>query len=227
MAARTAGVIAKPKPMPQDRAKTKEKVRMAFDAQVTSTLQKLGQDFADAFKRGDFAAVATHFADDAVMLPPASESVAGRPNIQLFWGRSRLKDLRFEPMNIKPLGADTVRETGVMHMRVGDAGPQPREVVGKYVFIWQKVAGEWKLEICMWNRNGGAQARRGGGQGGGRWQGGGGRGQGGGRRGQGGGGQGGGGRGQCGGGRGQGGGGRGQGGGAGRSPAPFVPRIDD
>jgi uncharacterized protein (TIGR02246 family) len=196
--------------MPQNRVGIEEDVRMAIDAQVTSTIQKLGQDFAEAFKRGDFAAMSALFAEDAVLLPPGAESVAGRSNIQLFWGRNRrIRELRFEPTNVKALGPDTVRETGALRISVGGAGPQLREVIGKYASIWQKVSGEWKLEFCMWNRNGGAQAGRGGGrgarlgrqqggQGGGRWQG-----------------------------RGQGGGRRGQRGGAGGGPAPFVPRIDD
>jgi uncharacterized protein (TIGR02246 family) len=201
--------------MTQGAPTTKEEVRMAIDAQITSTIQNLSQNFADAFKRGDFAAVGALFAEDAVMLPPGSESIVGRSNIQLFWGRSRrIRELRFEPTNVKLLGGDAVREMGVLQIRVmGVRQQKAREVAGKYAFVWEKIGGEWKLETCMWNRNGGNQAERGnvqrgrvGRQGGGRGQGEGGRG-----------GQGG----------GQGGGRGGRGGGTGRSPAPFVPRIDD
>jgi ketosteroid isomerase-like protein len=196
---------------------------MATDLQITSTIQNLGQNFADAFKRRDFKAVGSMYAEDAVMLPPGAETIVGQSSIQLFWGRNpRIEEIRFEPTSVKPLGADAARDTGSFVMRVRGAGQMVKDIVGKYVMVWQKVDGEWKIETSIWNRNianraGGGRARpggRAGGQGARRGQGAGrGQGQGGGAgRGQG---QGGGaGRGQ-----GQGGGagrGQGQGGGAGR-----------
>jgi ketosteroid isomerase-like protein len=194
---------------------------MPTDLQLTSNVQNMGQNLGDAFNRGDFAGLGALFAKDAVMLPPGSEAVAGQSNIQMFWGRARrIQELHFESTAVKPLGPDAMRETGVVRLRLGN-GQRVNEVVGKYLLVWQRTDGEWKVEACVWNRDGGGGQQGGNRQGQGRGQGGGqgrgqgggqGRGQGGGQgRGQGGGGQGGGG--QSGGRGGQGGGRGGQGGG--------------
>jgi ketosteroid isomerase-like protein len=207
---------------------------MAMDAQVPSRVQNLSQNFAEAFNRGDFAAVGAFYAKDAVLLPPGAEAIDGQSNIQMFWGRNRrIQEMRFEPLLFKPLGSGAVRETGGIRFRFL-GGQQRPPMVGKYIAVWQEVDGDWKLEAFMWNRSGGNPAR-GQGRQGARQQGGTAgsppRGQGGGGRwggpGQGGGGQ------Q--GGRGPGPGGRGvgrrwRGSGDDRNnnpPAPFVPRIDD
>ena len=219
---------------------------MPNDMQLSSNVQNMGQNLADAFNRGDFAGLGALFAKDAVMLPPGSEAVAGQSNIQMFWGRARrIQELHFDSTAVTPLGPDAMQETGVVRLRLGGNGQRVNEVLGKYLLVWQRIDGEWKAQACVWNRDGGGQqggARQGqgrgqGGGGQGRGQGGGqGRGQGGQGRGQGqgGGGQGGGRGGQGGGGfgGGQGGGGqgrnwRGGGGGGDRTPPPFVPRVGD
>ena len=40
-------------------------------AQDKATIQKLADDFAQAFNKGDFAAVAAMYTEDATVLPPA------------------------------------------------------------------------------------------------------------------------------------------------------------
>ena len=32
-------------------------------------------------------------------------------------------------------------------------GDNPQEMVGKYVVIWEKVGGKWKLDSDIWNLN--------------------------------------------------------------------------
>ena len=127
---------------------------MQIDPQVTSKLQTLGQSFADAFQRRDFAAVGAFYTDDATILPPGSEAIVGQTNIQLFWGRNRwIQELRFEPIGLKALGSDVVCETGVMHMRVGGPRQPVREVTGKYVFLWLRIGGWLAVGasvFCAW-----------------------------------------------------------------------------
>jgi ketosteroid isomerase-like protein len=30
-------------------------------------------------------------------------------------------------------------------------GPSPKEVSGKYLVVWEKIGGEWKLAADIWN----------------------------------------------------------------------------
>lgn len=136
-------------------------------AQQSAMIEALNKQFVEAFKTRDFTVIAGMFTDDAVMLPPRREIITGRSNIQSFWTRApRIQEVKFDTDAVTPLGGDVVREIGTLRMRVdrarGESGEavqaeatsqQSREIFGKYVFVWRKIGGEWKLETSIWNRN--------------------------------------------------------------------------
>ena len=105
-----------------------------------------------------------------MILPPGIEPIAGQSNIQMPLGTAnrRIQEMQLAPTNLKALGVDAVLETGVLRMRVGYQ--QGQRFVGKYVAVWGKGDGEWKLESFMRNRTGCANPGQGcarqGGQGG-------------------------------------------------------------
>jgi uncharacterized protein (TIGR02246 family) len=140
--------------------------------QLSPMTEELNNKFVDAFKTGDFAAVAAMFTDDAAMLPPRRDEVIGRNNIESFWsGSVRIKELKFDTARVTALSDDAAREIGTLRMRVeprrnrgrnqggaeGDGGSadtngvQSRKIAGKYVFVWRKIGREWKLETSIWN----------------------------------------------------------------------------
>jgi len=130
-------------------------------ADAQETIEALNKQFSDAFKRGDFDMIAAMYTNDAVMLPPGSAIIVGQGNIQSFWKQARrIQELKFDTVSIKLLGDDAVREIGTLHMRTRSgaktalAGAQAREITSKYVFVWQKVGGQWKRETSIWNRIG-------------------------------------------------------------------------
>ncbi len=126
---------------------------MAAIAQDKAAIQSLNDSFAADFNSGNFAAVASHYTEDAVLLPPGAEMVKGRSAIQSFWmsAAEGVSDLKLEAMDVKPLGTDAAREIGSFTLRT--KGQQAQEVVGKYVVVWQKVGNEWKLATDIWNTN--------------------------------------------------------------------------
>jgi uncharacterized protein (TIGR02246 family) len=152
------------------------------DGQLSTMVEELNNKFIDAFKTRDFAAVAGMFTDDAVMLPPRRNIVTGRGNIESFWSQAaRIKELKFDSASVTAIGSDVAREIGTLRMRVepgrrrrvsqgegetgsANAGPQSREIAGKYVFVWRKIDGQWKLETSIWNvstqREGRGRAKR-------------------------------------------------------------------
>ncbi len=224
---------------------------MADATQGKAELARLHADFIEAFRSNDDTAIGAFYADAAILLPPRRAAVSGRDAIMAFWkSAQRIQDLQFMPSDVRFIGDDGIREVGVLQITTRGQGRETRNLAAKYIMVWVKLDGVWKIDTSVWNAASGGQSAGGGrGQGGRGGQGRGGQGRGGpGGGAQGGGGQGGGygqGRGRQGGqgggyGRGrQGGGGQGRVGQAGGSgfgrgavqqrvnqDAPMIPRID-
>ena len=120
-------------------------------AQDKATIQSLNEKFAASFNAGDFSAVAGHYTEDAFLLPPGAEMMQGRSAIQAYWtgAGAQVGDLKLTAIDVKPLGSDAAREVGTFALKT--KGPQPQDLSGKYVVIWQKVGTDWKLATDIWN----------------------------------------------------------------------------
>jgi ketosteroid isomerase-like protein len=136
--------------------------------EIIATIETLNRKLADALRKRDFAAVGAMYTNDAMMLPPASNIVIGKGNIQSFWEqRPRpLQDVKFATLHVKQLGDGAAVEVGTFRMQISPASNplageateqgalQSRGISAKYVFVWQKVDGEWKIGTSSWNRIG-------------------------------------------------------------------------
>ena len=122
-------------------------------AQDKATIQSLNDQFTRAFNAGDIAAVAAHYTEDAVVLPPGAEMVLGRNAILTFWksAADQIGDIKLTAVDVKPLGSNAAREIGTFSLRT--KGAQSQQVTGKYVVVWEKVGGDWKLAPDIWNMN--------------------------------------------------------------------------
>ena len=137
------------------------------DAPDTATFAALNQKFTDALRKRDFAALGAMYADDAVLLAPSASIIAGKDNISIFWEQraTRLHDMEFDTVTINPMSSDVVRAVGTFSMR-SEGGQAllgekvaPRDIACKYLFLWQKVGGQWKLQTAIWNRIGAPPGR--------------------------------------------------------------------
>ncbi len=143
-------------------------------AAVTDTSQK----FAAAMSGADVASAAALFTEDAVVLPPGRGELTGKAQIQMFLSNMTrsVQDLRYTSESIKPVGDSGAREVGSFSFKAkGRNGQGAQDVSGKYLIVWEKAGGDWKIAADMWNRNGapgGAQKRKGMGAKGGAGQGG-------------------------------------------------------
>ncbi len=122
-------------------------------AQDKAAIQNLNDQFAKSFNTGDIAAVAAHYTEDAVVLPPGAEMVLGRNAILTFWkaATEQIGDLKLTAVDVKPLGSDAAREIGTFSLRT--RGSQPQQVTGKYLVVWEKAGGDWKIATDIWNTN--------------------------------------------------------------------------
>jgi len=120
-------------------------------AQSKATIEKLNDVWTAAFNRGDAAAVAALYTEDAYVLPPGSAMVKGRAGIEAFWRQAaqQMSDAKLTTVDVLPLGRSAAREIGTVTLKTKSQPPQ--EVVGKYVVVWRKVGRDWKLATDIWN----------------------------------------------------------------------------
>ena len=120
-------------------------------AQNKATIEKLNDVWTAAFNKGDAAAVAALYSEDAYVLPPGSAMVKGRPAIEAFWRQAaqQMTDAKLTTVDVLPLGRSAAREIGNVTLKTKSQPPQ--EIVGKYVVVWRKIGREWKLATDIWN----------------------------------------------------------------------------
>jgi uncharacterized protein (TIGR02246 family) len=122
-------------------------------AQSKAVIQQLDDAWAAAFNQGNGAAVADLYTPDATVLPPGSNLVQGRKAIAAFWSKAadQLGDMSLKALNVRPLSPTAAREIGLFTAKT--KGPNPQQVDGKYVVVWRKVGGHWRLFTDIWNTN--------------------------------------------------------------------------
>ena len=122
---------------------------------VRNAIEAANQKFIEAFNRGDTAAIAAMYSSDAKVLPPNSQTVEGRQNIQSFWQSlitmgAKLGQL--ETIKVESRG-DIAYEVGKYTLSIQPAGGQAVTDTGKYVVVWKRQGGGWRLAADIWNTN--------------------------------------------------------------------------
>ena len=119
-------------------------------AEIDGTLVK----FVAALNGGDAEAVAGFYTPDAALLPPGGERVDGRSAIREFWQKTIDSGLRAEKLHAVEVipGGDIAGEVGVFTLTVpGEDGLNRTH--GKYIVIWKRDGGVWRLHRDIWNAN--------------------------------------------------------------------------
>jgi len=79
-----------------------------------SEFQKMNNQLGAQFAKGDAAVISQMYSADATVLPPGSDMVKGRENIEKLWKGAidGMTDLRITTKEVLPLSGDAVREIG-------------------------------------------------------------------------------------------------------------------
>jgi uncharacterized protein (TIGR02246 family) len=120
-------------------------------------VKRLARQFEAAFKRGDFATMASFYADGATFMPEGNEAVRGRRGIQQFWQAAH------EQRGVKEvtINVHQVESSADMAYEVGSATVQIQPPEGhtitdslRYVVIWKRQAdGMWRIAVDISNRS--------------------------------------------------------------------------
>ena len=114
-------------------------------------IEAVNAKWIEFFNKGDFAGVASLYANDATAFPPGSAMVQGGAAIGAMWKSmaEKVGDPKLTTLDVKPLGPSAAREIGTFSLKT--KGPAPQEVTGKYVVVWEKIGNDWKLAADIWN----------------------------------------------------------------------------
>lgn len=112
--------------------------------------------FAAAFNKGDAAVVASHYAEDASILPPDLARIDGRIAIEKFWKGAidaGVSDLSWKAVEVVP-GGDYAFEIGEVSFSMKGNDGAKANSDGKYIVVWKKSSdGVWHLYRDIWNSN--------------------------------------------------------------------------
>ncbi|PYN13302.1 MAG: DUF4440 domain-containing protein [Candidatus Rokuibacteriota bacterium] len=114
-----------------------------------SEIAAVNRQFEDAARKADLDRLASLYTPDAMALPPDGPIVKGRDSIKQMWGsvaqQMGLKDVRLSTLDFEQAG-DTGYEVGEATLTLSGG-----TAVVKFVVVWKKVDGQWRLHRDIWN----------------------------------------------------------------------------
>ncbi|TKW67351.1 MAG: DUF4440 domain-containing protein [Paracoccus denitrificans] len=121
------------------------------DAQAIQTIH---EEWADLIAEKDSAAIGALYAEDAVLMAPGEATVEGAHAIAARWARQLTLDgfdfsLTPQQLVVSSSG-DLAHDRGSYDF----AAALPQGAItdtGKYVLVWQKIDGEWKVIADIFN----------------------------------------------------------------------------
>jgi uncharacterized protein (TIGR02246 family) len=119
---------------------------------VSSAIEAANAQFSAAAAKGDGAGLAALYAADGQVLPAGSDVIRGRDAIQKFWQGaldSGIAGVGLKTLEVFAQGP-TATEVGQYELtdKVGKILDH-----GKYIVIWRREGGQWKLLRDMFSTN--------------------------------------------------------------------------
>ena len=110
--------------------------------------------FSKAYERGDSAAVAALYTQNAIVFPPGGEMVKGRQAIGEFWKATRDSGVKSATLTTVDVGesGDLAYEVGTILLTIQPEGKEPATASAKSVVVWERQTdGSWQLHRDIWN----------------------------------------------------------------------------
>src|SRR3990170_5814200 len=127
---------------------------MVTAAAVRQEIEQRNREVMAAFNRGDAAAAAALYAEDAKVLPAGGPMVNGRQAIRQFLEGARamgMQEIAMHTQEVESHG-DLALEIGTYRVKVQPPGGAATTDDGKYVVVWKRQAsGPWQLAVDIWN----------------------------------------------------------------------------
>ena len=119
-------------------------------AQLMTEIEAANAKFMELFSAGDAAGLAALYTEDGMILPPNSDFVKGTEAIQGFW--QAVFDMGVASAKLKCVEVEGCGDTAIEVSQFKMLGSDEQVLdYGKYIVIWKKVDGEWKLHRDIFN----------------------------------------------------------------------------
>jgi uncharacterized protein (TIGR02246 family) len=118
-------------------------------------IEAVERKFMDGVAAGDAAAVAALYTENARLMPPNSELAEGKAAIQAVFQAfvdMGAKSLKLEVGELHEFG-DTAVELGTYQLELEPPGAGTITDLGKFIVMWRREGGVWKLDADIWNSN--------------------------------------------------------------------------
>jgi len=113
-----------------------------------AALQTAAERWEPAYDNKDSAAVAALYADDAELLPPGMAAVKGLTAINEFWANDVATN--WSKLTLKVESSDLAGDWAWRSGTWMTAETTPA-LTGKWVEVWHRTAGGWKIHRDIWN----------------------------------------------------------------------------
>lgn len=111
-------------------------------------IRSTGAALAAAVNGKDAAAAAGLYTQASAIMPPGAPRFDGVSGVQGYWQAAidaGLADVALDTVEVEEFG-DTATEVGLVTAKMGAT-----DLTGKYVVIWKREAGMWKLHRDIFN----------------------------------------------------------------------------
>jgi ketosteroid isomerase-like protein len=145
--------IANPAPPLREPSRARPSILGASLSRAETAVRKLMQDWAQACNTKQLDDLVSLYGTDALVLRPNLPAVRGAAAIREFFFAlldGGLGDVEIEPLRTEVSG-DIAYEAGRCSMLVPVAVSKRREERGKYLTVFARTAGEWKIVTDSWS----------------------------------------------------------------------------
>lgn len=109
--------------------------------------------FSQQVMAGNDANIAACYTEDAKIFPRNQDIISGKDDIQRYWAPRegyQTSHHKVTPSEIKIMG-DEAYDYGYYEGTTKSPDGSERSWRGKYIIVWKKIAGEWKIYLDIWN----------------------------------------------------------------------------
>ncbi len=120
---------------------------------VRAAIEASNREFGEAVRAGDTAAIAALYTEAGAVLPPNGSKATGRAAVMEFWGGALAGGVAGAVLTTEEVayaGGDTAAEVGSAVLTAKDGSVADE---GKYVVLWRREAGAWRMHRDIWNSN--------------------------------------------------------------------------
>ena len=117
---------------------------------IREEIRSANENFEKNFASGDARGMASLYTSDGMLLPAGTGIQKGTNAIQNFW--QMVMDMGIKAAHLETLEVEQVGETAIEMGQYELSGADGQRMdQGKYLIIWKREEGQWKLHKDIWN----------------------------------------------------------------------------